>query len=72
MAKWMSKLPEVCEVCGKPFGVYFYDAAIDGKAWGLVCDDCWKKHNGKVAYGSSQKYITATQECIGGMEEVEC
>lgn len=72
MNKWMSKVPDNCEICSKPFGVYFYDGSVVGKAWALMCEDCWKKYNGKLGEGYSQKYVTATQELIaGGMVEVE-
>ena len=71
MAKWMSKLPENCEVCGKKFGVYFYDGSVNNGPWALMCEPCWKKHNGEVGIGIAQKYITATEECIAGSLEEE-
>lgn len=66
MKKWLSPLPEKCEICGKKFGAYFYDSKTMWGCWGLLCESCWKAHNGKVGQGIAQKYITETKEGVDG------
>ena len=63
--KWLSELPNNCQVCGKPFGKHFYDANT-GMGWGLICDNCFKSHGCSLGIGKGQKYDTKTREKVGG------
>lgn len=69
MKKWLSEVPEVCDICGKPFGKHFIDGATKMGAWALMCEKCHKNFGKGLGIGSGQLYLLETKELIeGGFE----
>jgi len=67
--KWLSIIPENCQICGKPFGEYFIDGSTIMGPWGLMCEKCHKKVGNGLGIGKGQKYITKSGIGVDGFNE---
>lgn len=73
MKKWQSKIPEKCDLCGRPFGEHFYDGATILGPWALMCENChatWGTGTG-TGIGKSQKYLTKNGNGVDGFKETK-
>ena len=66
MTKWTGKVRK-CELCGKSFGEYFYDARLPLQGcWALLCGRCFSLNGCKLGVGQGQKYRTSDREKVEG------
>ena len=65
MKKWLSAIPNNCEICDHPFGKYFIDGATIMGPWALMCEKCHEKIGSGLGIGKGQKYNTQTKEMVG-------
>ena len=57
--KWLSKIPNVCELCSKPIGKYFIDGATMFGPWALMDEGCHSIWGKGLGLGRGQKYRTS-------------
>lgn len=67
--KWLSPVPEVCDMCKSKFGKHFYDAATIYGPWANLCEPCFDTFGKGLGIGLGQKYVTKTREGVAGFEE---
>ena len=64
---WLGSLEKGCDICGHPFGEFFFDARTTVGVWALICERCWCIYtNKKLGTGYGQKYETATKMMVAG------
>ena len=64
---WMGSLENGCDICGHPFGRFFFDAKTKVGTWALLCERCWGVYTDKrLGLGIGQKYETSTKMMVEG------
>ena len=53
--RWLSEVPERCQVCNEPIDNVFIDGWAGGP-WALMCPSCHKMYGVGVGTGRAQEY----------------
>lgn len=64
--KWLSDLPERCDICKKPMRGNFVDGKTIFGPWGIMCMSCHDVAGCELGEGRGQEYDLKTLEKVGG------
>jgi hypothetical protein len=66
MSKWLSSVPENCEVCKRKLEGQFVDGRTVWGPWAIQCTTCFNDAKFGYGIGKGQLYDLKTRECLQG------
>ncbi|HET9943608.1 MAG TPA: hypothetical protein VFR05_09720 [Terriglobia bacterium] len=64
--KWLSDLPEKCEMCKTPLRDVFVDGKTAWGPWAIMCVICHRDQGFGFGIGRGQKFDLKTRELLEG------
>lgn len=54
--RWISPVPEKCDICGRTIGTIFIDGKTNQGPWACMCGECHKHYGYGLGIGRGQKF----------------
>ena len=66
MSKWISPVPEQCDICQRKLKKEFIDGKTVMGPWGIMCGFCHTRRGCGLGIGKGQRFDLETLECVEG------